>query len=58
MLGVRDAAQNAALQEALAFLASPAAKDVGAVLDKVSSCRRRVCQRGGGQPARAANPKR
>jgi hypothetical protein len=35
MLGARDPAQYAAIQEALAFLASPQAKDVGAVLEKL-----------------------
>ncbi|GBF96263.1 hydroxylamine reductase [Raphidocelis subcapitata] len=35
MLGASDAGQNAAIQEALAFLASPQARDVGAVLDKL-----------------------
>ncbi|KIZ01848.1 hydroxylamine reductase [Monoraphidium neglectum] len=33
MLGARDPAQYAAIQEALVFLASPAAKDAGAVLE-------------------------
>ncbi|KAI8467520.1 MAG: hybrid-cluster protein [Monoraphidium minutum] len=33
MLGARDPAQYAAIQEAMVFLASPASKDVGAVLE-------------------------
>ncbi len=35
MLGARDSAQYAAIQDALVFLASPAALDVGAVLEQL-----------------------
>jgi hypothetical protein len=35
MLGARDPKQYADIQEAMVFLASPAAKDVGAVLEQL-----------------------